>query len=81
VGDQFSGLLGQALMRKNKSPYIQNSGEWPACGWKIYGKFYEQYETRENIFIPRNRGNKQWANAPKVTSMKQLRGGIFHGRK
>jgi hypothetical protein len=35
---------------QNKAPYIQNSGEWPACGWKINGTFYEEYETRENIY-------------------------------
>jgi hypothetical protein len=42
---------------KNKAPYIQNSGEWPACGWKINGTFYEIIK-QEKIFIQRKQGKQ-----------------------
>ena len=38
------------MKRKNKAPYIQNSGEWPACGWKINGTFYESMK-QEKIYL------------------------------
>jgi hypothetical protein len=53
------------MKRKNKAPYIQNPGEWPACGWKINETFYEEDVTRE-IFIQRKQGNQQWENVPRL---------------
>jgi hypothetical protein len=38
------------MKRKNKAPYIQNSGEWPACGWKTCGIFYEVMK-QEKIYL------------------------------
>jgi hypothetical protein len=25
------------MKREKKAPYIQDSGEWPICGWKMDG--------------------------------------------
>jgi hypothetical protein len=38
------------MKRENKAPYMQNSGEWPACGWKINGTFYEIMK-QEKIYL------------------------------
>jgi hypothetical protein len=38
------------MKRKNKAPYIQNSEECPACGWKINGTFYEVMK-QEKIYL------------------------------
>jgi hypothetical protein len=61
------------MKRKNKAPYIQNSGEWPACGLKINGTFYEIMK-QEKIFIQRKQGKQAVGKCAKVTSMKQIRG-------
>jgi hypothetical protein len=68
-----------SLKRKNKAPYIQNSGEWPSCGWKICGILYERMK-QEKIYVSIKTGvSKQWENAPNFTSMKQIMGGgILH---
>ena len=38
------------MNRKNKVPYVQNSGEWPACGWEISGTFDESMK-QEKIYL------------------------------
>jgi hypothetical protein len=42
------------MKRKNKAPYIQNSGEWPACGI-----FYESMKREKNFLSIEKGGNKQ----------------------
>jgi hypothetical protein len=42
-------FINAALMRKNNA-HIKHSGEWPACGLKTCGIFYENMK-QEKIYV------------------------------
>jgi hypothetical protein len=70
MGDQAiwiaeAGSDEDPMKRKNKSPYIQNFGEWSTFGWKTCGIFYESMK-REKIYVSIETGEtSSGANAPK----------------